>query len=265
MYSVFTWRAGRWCPWHGAAGQPVWRSAADAGRWPDPEGPHSARPSGSLATPSGDTRRVNGTVEAMSTVSLCFRSPPGYSAWWRKVRCRVWEPDSRWLSWTTGCSWRPQAPPPSQCPGCIRACSGDARSDLHREHRGVIISRVLLCLHREGLPLPFNYDALDPRLKTFVRDQEDGVFIQSLHPVESHLVAKLLDDVQSNLKETFLCSQFSNAAVVLTYECSTCFLCCITSTLGSDRRAGCLFLESIISLLCACMCVCITHRARLDF
>lgn len=44
-----TWWASRCCPWHGAAGLPVGQAAADAGRWPSPEGPHSARPSGSLA------------------------------------------------------------------------------------------------------------------------------------------------------------------------------------------------------------------------
>lgn len=48
---IFTGWAGRWCPWHGAVGQPVWQSAADADHWLYPEEPRSARPSGSLATP----------------------------------------------------------------------------------------------------------------------------------------------------------------------------------------------------------------------
>lgn len=48
---IFTEWAGRWYPWHGAVGQPAWRSAANAVHWLYPEEPHSAGPSGSLATP----------------------------------------------------------------------------------------------------------------------------------------------------------------------------------------------------------------------
>lgn len=36
-------------------------------------------------------------------------------------------------------------------------------------------------------------------LVTSVCDQKDGIFIQSLHPVQAHLIAKLLNDIQCNL------------------------------------------------------------------
>ena len=59
------------------------------------------------------------------------RPLPGYSAWWHRVHCPAWEPDSRWLFWTTGCSWRPLSQPQWPRPGCTPVCLGDARSDLN--------------------------------------------------------------------------------------------------------------------------------------
>ncbi len=52
-------------------------------------------------------------------------------------------------------------------------------------------------------------------LVTSVCDQKDGIFIQSLRPVQSHLIAELLNDIQSHLKKRSMSTLNGNICFVL--------------------------------------------------
>ena len=58
----------------------------------------------------------------------------------------------------------------------------------------ISMSYVAICCHKMSLEVHFNKTLL-----TSVCDQEDGIFIQRLQPLLSHLKAKLLNHIQSHL------------------------------------------------------------------
>lgn len=138
-YNFLTCWGWRWCLWLCAAKLPAWRSGGTVDRSLFHVEEHLAGLYGNLAGSKYTHKHINIHMHTCGShmLQVCETSPvvPGYSAWRHTARSRIWGVESRWLVGTRSCSWRRLTRPLSPHPGCTRACSADAHSDLNTHTR----------------------------------------------------------------------------------------------------------------------------------